>query len=133
MSLSYGSEILSVCTVVPSICELGNVKPSWRMRAQGIFHPPDADGFPVLRFQRHLWHRNTFCSATTILGGGVRGFCCKDSLRTKSSALSRGGTSPGRAADTMRGALNILEHMTLDWLVLGNVDPMEDAGSALDA
>ena len=67
------------------------------------------------------------------MGGGGRGFCFKDFLRTNSSALSRGGTSPGRTADTMRGVLTILEHRALDRLLLENVDPMEDAGSALDA
>lgn len=76
------------------------------------------------------------CRIPVALDGLVGGFSCKDFSRANQNRkqfngidLVRGTSSPGKTADTIKGILEILDHSPPDWLLLENVDAMEDGGS----
>lgn len=122
-------------------CEIDKDKRTWCMDVQSrlqkglrmpcCFH--DVAGFEGGwgKCARH----EASCRLPESLDGFVAGFSCKDFSRANPNkkALSRENvfqqlTTPGKSADTMHGVLDVLGVCMPDWLLLENVDSMDEGG-----
>ena len=134
---------------VPFICEVDAAKRQWCMGVQEALGMGDAPGALACAFAdvtrlvagsacaRHA----TTCRLPSLFDGLVGGFSCKDFSRANQnrrrmpgSAVVAASSSPGKSADTLQGILAILQACPSGWIILENVDGLEDGEetSALD-
>ena len=142
---ALGAHHCGLTFAVPYVCEIDPAKRRWCIEVQDILSksPGGAtdscaygDICGVVNGTTQCTRHSNHCLVPAVLDGFVGRFSCKDFSRANQNRkncngvdLVRGGTSPGKTADTIKGILDILDHSPPDWLLLENVDAMEDGGS----
>lgn len=160
VSLCSGSEMLSVAMDalskellkqqihidirVPCICEVDETKRRWCMAVQEQLHPQDSQNMCAFTDVTSFIDGEGFCERhgkTCVLpdhlDGVVAGTSCKDFSRANPNrrrlsgdAILATGSSPGKSADTLRGTFSVIDKRTPEFVILENVDTLDEADHA---
>lgn len=131
---------------VQCVCEVDQQKREWCMNVQNTLHPPEETNdmcvfTDVTQFidskdgtafcERH----GKPCPLPERLDGVIGGPSCKDfskanAGRQKSGTVASAQTSPGKSADTIRGLLAVVDLKLPEFILIENVDTMDDGTDA---
>ena len=149
MNAAFKREGVAIEVVVPFGVEIDDRKSEWgmmvhdRIRGGGVRADtcaykdvskmaPERGDAKGLYCRRH----KKICMLEST-NGICAGFSCKDFSRfninrSKAAKVFGAETSAGRSADTMWGVLDLIAMAHFDWLLLENVDALDDSNHAAD-
>lgn len=156
-SLCSGSEMLSACLHAltsclraeqvelelrtPFCCEADPLKRKWCIQVANLIHGQDSgnicahtDVAQFLEGAQAMCQRHGAKCNLPQLDGLVAGTSCKDSSRANpnrktlaTQTIVGASSSPGKSADTLAGALSVIDHRAPEFILLENVDTLTEA------